>query len=425
MSNDLTLFRRFDESIPRGDFGDLSSRTYEFDCGGSRPLPTKGANATLCRRPMIPPSAFTGYGCSHSRGVSGIRLTYVDSPWWSTLCNLTYFPADHFSGGYPGVSPTHRSSHTAYNNTFFSYSLPRDRQLPRSVGEPGGQFAPMLPDLADRCVSPPARGYIHPCWPKVAPKLSLRRPSSLGSGFSLQPQQEGRANDVLLSPPQRHLLSMSAVPLNRFKVHGPWASFIRLALRSSIDSGGCVPPPDVGAGATPCRGLEVLPTTTVWHGYTTTIGGSIARVTHAGIPFYHTNSWCPPCFLVDHIICGLFGGPSKRGEVLLSPPHRHLLPIVAVPLNRFKVHGPWASFIRLALRSNIDLGGCAPPPTVDAGTAPCRGPEALPTTMVWYGYTTTNSGSIGRLTHADIPFYRTNSWCPPYFLANHIIRGLF
>ena len=149
VSNDLTLLRRFDETIPRGDFGDLPSRTYEFDCGGSRPLPTKGANAILCRRPMIPPSAFTGYGCSPSWGVSRIWLTYVDSPWWPTLCNLTYFPADHFSGGYPGVSPTHRSSHMAYNSTFFSCSLPSAMRSTRSEGKPGDQFAPLLSDPAD------------------------------------------------------------------------------------------------------------------------------------------------------------------------------------------------------------------------------------------------------------------------------------
>ena len=205
-----------------------------------------------------------------SRALLKTCLARVHSSWGSTWLALTYFPADH-----PEGSPSKGLSHMTYNSAFLSCSLPRDRQLTRSAGEPGGQFAPMLPDLADRCVSPPARGYIHPCWPKVAPKLSLRRPSSIVSGFSLQPQQEGRANDVLLSLPQRHLLPISAGPLNQFKVHGPWASFIRLALRSSIDSGGCVPPPAVDAGTAPCRGLEALPTTMVWYGYTTTNGGSI------------------------------------------------------------------------------------------------------------------------------------------------------
>ena len=111
--------------------------------------------------------------------------------------------------------------------------------------------------------------------------------------------------------------------------------------------------------------------------------------------------------------------------MLSSLPQHHPLTIAADPLNQFKVHGPWASFIRFALGFSIDLGGYAPLPAVDASAAPCRGLEAFPTTMVGYGYTTTNSGSIGRLTHAGIPFYRFNSWCPPYFLADRSIRGLF
>ena len=326
-----------------------------------------------------------------------------------------------------------------------------------------GQFAPMLPDFTDRCVAPSAGGYSHPRRPKVAPKLTLRRPSSLVAGFTIQLQRGGRATVALLSPPQRRLLPMSAVLPDRFQVY---------ALRSSIEPGGCVPPLDVDAGATPCRGLEALPAATVWNGYTTTIGGSVAMSTHASSPVCHTNVWCPPWLLSDHITEGWFGDPSKRGTVLVFPPQRHLLPRFDVPLNRFNVHGPWAPLSRLAsrsnigsvicapplggdagatpsgrlefpptttvghgytttiswsaaLRSSIESGGYVPPKDVGAGATPRRGLEVLPTTTVGQGYTTTIGGSLTMLTHACIPFYHTKAGCPPCLLSDHTAGGWF
>ena len=254
----LALFCHFEGENPRGNSDDLYSRTYGIVCDSLSPHPTRVVVASPCRGLSALPLTLPDYGCSVIESTSKTWLARVHSSWGSTWRGLTYSPADH-----PGGSPSKGLSHITDDSAYSSYSLTRDGQSTRPSGEPGGQFAPILPDFADRCVAPPARGHIHPCWPKVAPKLSLRRPSSSVSGFSIRPQQEGRAIDVLLSPPQRHMLSMSAVPLNRFKVHGPWASFIRLALRYSINLGGCVPPPEVGAGATPSRWLEVIPSTTV------------------------------------------------------------------------------------------------------------------------------------------------------------------
>ena len=168
LSTGLALLCHFEGKNPRGNFDDLYSETYEVDWGSSSPHPTEGAAAFPCRGLLILPLGLTDYGCSPIGGTSRTWLAYVDSSWWSIWLTLTYFPADH-----PEGSPTKGLSHMTYNSAFFSCSLPRDRQLTRSVAEPRGQFAPMLPDLADRCVSPPARGYLHPCRPQVAPKLSL------------------------------------------------------------------------------------------------------------------------------------------------------------------------------------------------------------------------------------------------------------
>ena len=111
--------------------------------------------------------------------------------------------------------------------------------------------------------------------------------------------------------------------------------------------------------------------------------------------------------------------------MLLFLPQHHLLPSAAGPSSQTKVHGLWALFIRLALGFSVNLDGSAQLPTVDASVAPYRGLEAFPTSMVGYGYTTTNSGLIGRLAHACSPGYRFSSWCPPYFLAERSIRELF
>ena len=112
--------------------------------------------------------------------------------------------------------------------------------------------------------------------------------------------------------------------------------------------------------------------------------------------------------------------------MLSSLPQHHPFPIAADPLNQLKVLCPRASFTCYALWFGIIyLEGSAPIPTVNASEAPDRGLEAVPTTMVGYGYTTTSSGPSEGLNQEGNPFDPFSSWRPPYLFAFHSIRGVF
>ena len=112
--------------------------------------------------------------------------------------------------------------------------------------------------------------------------------------------------------------------------------------------------------------------------------------------------------------------------MLSSLPQHHPSPIAADPVNRRKMLCPRASFTCYALWFGIIwLDGSAPNPTVNASEAPDRGLEAVPTAMVGYGYTTTNSGPSEGLIQEGNPFDYFSSWHPPYFLTVHSIRGVF